>query len=545
MKWRIRDIIDLEYFLYKDGISQSSEEEQLLFQRDRKIYLNSVMPRVKEGETPKRQFIIQTWLDRRREKEAAGKNTVFPGESYENLYSSFRIFFVLAGFVIGAAAGLSFLIYTGNRPLNVFVYLAVFVVSQILFLLLMVVLSLIRLKKRSFLSASPLYKVISKNMLRILLSVRKQVSEKMTADQRNRMGSVQGIIMSRCRSYGFLFVVPVFILTQLFGIGLNMGLLAATLFKIVTADVAFGWQSTLQLSPDAVHSMVQNIAIPWSWLVADGLAFPSLAQIEGSRIILKEGIYHLSTPDLVSWWPFLCLSVLFYGLFPRFFLFVGAVAVQRKLFWALDFKQGVYEQLLLRMTTPRVTTHGRTSETPADDTKETEKDNSGIEEADQDQINKDQLDQDQTAKDETITGKSLLVMIPDDIFDACSREEVASIVKNRFVAAVQEVIRINEDYETDLEILSSLKSRDWIAQSGVLVIHEAWQPPIMEYITFIKNLRQAIGVEPSIRIGLIGKPLTNTIFTQVKDENRKIWDQKITAIGDPSIFTMRLVNNAS
>ena len=53
-------------------------------------------------------------------------------------------------------------------------------------------------------------------MVRLLLSAGKTVSAKMTADQRNRVESAQGIIMSKGRTYGFLFVVPVFILTQLF-----------------------------------------------------------------------------------------------------------------------------------------------------------------------------------------------------------------------------------------------------------------------------------------------------------------------------------------
>jgi hypothetical protein len=185
------------------------------------------------------------------------------------------------------------------------------------------------------------------------------VEEKLSADRRLRAEHAVGAIIGKSRTYGLLFFLPVFILTQLLAMGFNLGLLAATLFKVVTSDIAFGWQSTIQLSPTAVHSLARAIAAPWSWALEGDAAFPSLAQIEGSRIILKEGIYHLSTPDLVSWWPFLCLAVLVYGLLPRLLLFLGAIAVQRRFLGSLDFRQGACEQLLMRMTTPLVSTRGR------------------------------------------------------------------------------------------------------------------------------------------------------------------------------------------
>ena len=527
-KWHIGDIIDLEYFFHRDAVSQSAEDQQYLHERDRTIFLDSVRPGLKEGETPDRQFIIRTWLNRRREEEA-GADAVLPGEGFTNLYSSFKVLFVLAGLFTGAGAGLSFLAYSGARPINVFVYLSVFVFSQILLLLLLLFLSMYRLQKRSFPSASPLYKMIGRFMLRMVLWAGKRLSGKLGADRRSRVEASLGLIMSKGSTYGVLFFLPVFILTQLFAVGFNLGLLAATLFKVITADIAFGWQSTLQLSPGAVHALVQKIALPWSWLVPAYPAFPTLAQIEGSRIILKEGIYHLSTPDLASWWPFLCFSVLFYGLLPRLLFFLAGVAAQRRHLGALDFRQGTYEQLLLRMTTPSVSTRGLSVEAAAA-AKAPDPVYSG---------------KDQAAADDRRIGRNLLVMIPDDISAACSRAEIESAVKNRFVCDITEIVRINEDSEADTEILASLKNNRQLAEADILLIQEAWQPPILEYINFIKNLRQAAGPDPCIRIGLIGRPVADTIFTPVKDVNLKIWTRKITAIGDPCIYAVALVYNAS
>ena len=48
--------------------------------------------------------------------------------------------------------------------------------------------------------------------------------------------------------------------------------------------------------------------MPWAWLLPADLAYPSLAQVEGSHMVLKEGIYHLATGDLVA------MVALFYAL---------------------------------------------------------------------------------------------------------------------------------------------------------------------------------------------------------------------------------------
>ena len=79
--------------------------------------------------------------------------------------------------------------------------------------------------------------------------------------------------------------------------------------QVVTADIAFGWQSTIQFSSDAVYTFVKIFSLPWSWIEPLSIVNPTYAQIQGSRMVLKDGIYHLATPDLVSWWPFLLLSV--------------------------------------------------------------------------------------------------------------------------------------------------------------------------------------------------------------------------------------------
>ena len=528
MKWHSRDIIDLEYFLHQDEAFSSPGDQELVHERDRKIFLDFVMTGAGTAAAPDRQFSIKTWLNRRREA-AKSKNEVLPGEHFASLYRSLRTLFAAAGLALGAAAGASFLTYTGDSPVNVFVYLALFVASQLLFLLFLFGLYLYRLWTNPFPAASPLYTLIGRAILRLLLSARYRISRTLTAEQRLQTEAMLGTIISKSRTYGSLFFLPIFILTQLFAIGLNLGLLGATLFKVITADIAFGWQSTLQLSPSAVHLLAQKIAWPWSWAVAGDAAFPTLAQVEGSRIILKEGISRLATPDLVSWWPFLCLAVLVYGLLPRLLLLLGAAISLRKRLNGLDFRQGIYEQLLLRMTTPLVTTRGQSVAEHGAAATESVPYPPG-----------------QAQKGAPAgTAMKLLVLIPDEIHDACSPEEIETVVNRSGRYDIEKIIRTGQDYATDKAMLASLQNREGAAETDILLIQEAWQPPIMEYIDFISQLRQAVGEAPCIRIGLIGKPRPDTIFTPVAEEDRTIWSRKITALGDPCISCEGLVTNAS
>lgn len=525
VKWRLGDIIDLEYFLHRDAATEAAGQEEELHRRDRTVFLESIRPESGEGEID-RQSAIRGWLAwRRKEETAMPGREMLPGQGAEGVYGSFRKLFLLAGLLLGAVLAGSYLAYTGERPVNVFVFLAAFVFSQLLLLLALVILSLYRQTRRSLLPSSPLYLLISRSIVRLVLKARQQVSRRMSAEQRQQAEAALGVIVGRTRTHGLLFALPVFILTQLFAIGFNLGVLAATLFKVVTADIAFGWQSTIQLSPGAVHSLAADFALPWSWALPAGIAFPTPAQVEGSRIILKEGIQGLATPALVSWWPFLCLAVLVYGLLPRLILFLLATGMQHRALRKLDFRQARYEQLLLRMTTPLVSSHSRS----VDEAGEREE----------------EFAQSLATAGSVTGGRDLIVMVPQEIQDSCSREELETVLRQGEIHTVREIIRLPSEYDASRKLLADLQEREWNGLADILIIQEGWQPPIMEYIDFLRQLRKTVGETPCIRIALIGKPRPETVFTPVKDENRKIWGRKIAALGDPCMFSGALVADAS
>ncbi|RJX24580.1 MAG: DUF2868 domain-containing protein [Desulfobulbus sp.] len=526
MKWRIWDIIDLEFLLHRDAAA-APEEQARFHARDRTIFLNAAGPATGPESAADRRSLLKAWLNHGR-ASAQTAAAVLPGETAAGIYALLRIAFPVAGLLIGGAAALSFLSYTGDRPVNVFAYLTLFVASQLLFLLFLLGLSLYRLARRSRLADSPLYSLIARTILRLILSARHRVGEKLGAAQRLAAQAAMGTIISKGRAYGPLMTLPIVLLTQLFGVGLNLGLLGATLFKVATADIAFGWQSTLRLSPAAVHTLAEKIALPWSWAVGGEAALPTLTQVEGSRIILKEGIAHLATPDLASWWPFLCLAVLIYGLLPRLLLFLGVALSLRRRLDALDFRQGSHEQLLLRMSTPLVSTRGQRVDEPAA--------------AAPDQAAPRPARERENA---SAPARRLLVLIPDELFTATSREEIEAAANRSGRYRIAEILRTGLDYDADRDLLAALPNRAAIAETDLLLIQEAWQPPILEQLDFLRELRRAVGPAACIRIGLIGKPKPDTIFTPAADEQRRVWLQKTAGLGDPCLLCEGLVHHAS
>jgi hypothetical protein len=74
------------------------------------------------------------------------------------------------------------------------------------------------------------------------------------------------------------------------------------------------------VQPSTIHGIAHLIALPWSWLFGDGVGVPTLEQVAGTRINLKDPLFLLSAEHLRSWRWFLVLSVFTYGLVPRLVL---------------------------------------------------------------------------------------------------------------------------------------------------------------------------------------------------------------------------------
>ncbi|MEN8140007.1 MAG: DUF2868 domain-containing protein [Thermodesulfobacteriota bacterium] len=541
-EWSYSELIDLEYFLALDRDDDPAHQAQLR-RRDRDFFLANFpdpdssppgrpVPTRPEASPagddqrhcpgPEEQKILKGWLGFRAGEELRDGN-ILPGRLFAEVYRLALFAALLAGGLSGIVMAAALLSYSGIRPVNVFVYLFCFVILQ-LFLLLLLPLSLAHanwsgpsgLKRHPFPLLSGLFASL---LLKLFRRGCRSFKGSFSGSRRQSLEEIIGLLKGANRVYGRLFIWPAVIIGQLFGLMFQLGVILATLFQVLTRDLAFGWQSTLQLSDAAVFSFVRGVALPWSWLFGPGSGYPDLGQVTGSRIVLKDGIAGLLTADLSAWWPFLCLTVFFYALLPRILLLAGSRFFEQGDLRGLRLNHGKVASLLQRMRTPRLATAGRGPGRGKAERLEPAGPEPLPEEA-------------APPADSGPAAAGVTVLIPDDLFKQCRGPAydhfleiiTGSLEKNRH--------RFGVDLDSDARLIAQLREEGVSGQPGVVILAEAWLPPITDTLDFLGRLRQALGDGVALLVGLVGKP-EETIFTPPAATDLAIWRRRLNSLADP------------
>lgn len=504
--WRTSDLIDLEYFL---NLSRHEPDSSARCDRDR--YLKEFSAVLNDRGGLSRRSVFKWWLDMKRSGTEV-KN--LPGDVFKEGYKIFTWLFFISGALTGSGLGVSLLAYDGNTPVNVATWLGFTTMTQAVLLFILMaggLLKLLNLVRGNF---SILYTLAGTLFLKSVRNMKILSTQKTPAGLRDELGAALGMLGHGKKIYGSVFYWPVFIMMQLFGVGFNMGVLISTSLTVIGSDIAFGWQSTVQVSSQMLYAIVKTVSLPWTWFTGS-YAYPSLAQIEGSRMVLKDGMSDLITFDLAAWWPFLCFTLLFYGLLPRLVLLGLGFIAQRRALDRLDFSHNDCDRLVQRLQIPAVNSVG--------------------EQSDRSDVTAAGLENDSSERlDVPFSGsKEIFALVPDDLFDAFSKKNLETIVQKKLGCKLSGLKRIGLDFESDLDSLEIFSTRQPESIRAVMVLQEAWQPPIREFLYFMKKIRECIGKKSPLIVGLIGKPRTETIFTPVGSTDWDIWNMKITALGDP------------
>ena len=132
------------------------------------------------------------------------------------------------------------------------------------------------------------------------------------------------------------------------------------------------------------------------------------------------------------------------------------------------------------------------------------------------------------------------------------------MIISKNLGPIRRSYRIGEDEELDQVVFDELsRLREDNASPNVLILQEAWQPPIKESLLFIAGLRKVLDTSSSIRVGLIGRPRQpigrlrppigrlrpDNFFTPVKEEEWTVWHRKLKALEDPYLGLLRLVGH--
>lgn len=519
--WQIRDLIDLEYFLGRKFDESTGETASDDVDFDRRAYRSFPDQSVPADTTEQRRRLIRHWLEERRkyEKKGARIPPALPGEAFSETMRLMRLLLAATAFVFGAGLTWGLLSYTGREPVNVFTCLWVLVAPQVI-LLLILLLSAVFYQIRKDGSFKLVYPLLTAILHGMMQRIGRFAAKKMDAGRADRIREVHALLGKTRTVYGSVFFWPVFLLAQGFALFFNAGILGAMFLKVAITDLAFGWQTTLQVSQESVLQFVETVALPWAWLFSPPVSHPTLEQIAGSRMILKDGIFHLATADLASWWPFIFLAVLFYGFLPRLLLAGAGFILKRRAIQAIGFNHGACDRLIMRMKTPRVETKSAPYQAKgADETGGAPWENGP-----------------ERAKG---AGTPAIVVVPAEIHEMLKGARLDKTLADTLGMHTAAVIPAEMDVASDSRRLRDalLEKQDADASIRIVVFQEAWQPPIKENMAWIKALRAAAGGTGGMVIALIGEPGRDTGFTPPSTTDRKIWEQAVNLMKDPYVRT--------
>lgn len=505
--WTHADLIDLEYCLNRDRQTAPAD----LHRRDRQIYLEFTS----RGAARSREALIYQWLGAR--KRQLFDDGVSPGRTVSLGFRQLSFLIILTASIIGLISGLAFFSYSGSTPVNVLNFLFIFIFSQLLMLILLVLAAGVRLLGVELIPAPVVsfYGLLSSWLLRRL----SKFSERLPAEQVDAFAQFEGILKKNRSVYAKVFYWPLFRLSQQAMIGFNAGLLIATSFRILTSDIAFGWQSTIQFSTDFIYRAAAILALPWSWFVPSDYAHPSVEQIEGSRIILKDGIYHLQTQDLISWWPFLVLCMLFYGIVVRLFMLFISRAGQYRAMRKLKLNRPVLLQLSQRLTTPVMSNQAEPSAaSPAPQF---------------------QPQADFRAAAAPSEALEALLLIPADIADHYDTAKMKQTLENSGLSVIDERL-VQERDEADQRLFEEITAYDWPDGAGIVMVMESWMPPIQETLKLMQSIRTAAGAQLPVFVLLLGPQSAEAVVAPAAAVDRQVWQQKLDTLGDPYLSLLDL-----
>ena len=496
-KWDLFALADLEYFAAK------STEASDIRSRDRAFYLKAFAGE-KEVSRPR---LLLLWVEHQRDLfKKNHPHLLLPGTIFREIHTLVRRFLLIVGIAAGSGAAASVLIYSGRFPVNVAVFFSVTVMLPYLFFLV-AALTRFFTSSGTWAGHGLLAALVRWSLRKFHYFSQKGLSEK----HRMRIQAAVGAFFKGKGIYGSTGFWTLFSLTQRFSIGYGIGAFSVSVLRVFFSDLAFGWQSTLRLSAAAVHRIVTWLAIPWASFLPPDLAHPTLEQIEGSRMVLKEGLSHLQSGDLAAWWPFLVLCILVYGVIPRILLLAMSSFFINRSVSNLDFNQSSLQPIFDRMAGPVVTTTVKTRREPVEQMRSPEPDDNPP----------------------LPSFGAVLAVVPEEIL---SDELAAALEEGRGCppgSKLGGLVRIADDFGDERTALEELRQTTC---NEILLIMEAWRPPIDETLDFISAACDAVGEKIRVRVGLLGKPMGPGIYDSVNPRDLQVWKSRVASLGDSRIF---------
>lgn len=504
--WSFEDLVDFEYAIRLE----SNDSTDRIEKRDRKV-----LERLEEdvqGSLNNRD-LLKTWLDL--VKASLFPKTWNPGELTDrtiNLVS--KIAFAIA-LMMGLTLAAGFFSYEGSEPVNVSAYVGVFVIFQLALAAISLLLILLLRWATNAFDCFLGIRILSPLFFHLAGSLIRYGASRMDSTHRSVVKDVSGDLKSVWVIYRAFLQTKIFAHFQTWAIGFNLGVIGATILIVLFSDRAFGWQTTLQVDAEWLHHLVRLTSLPWSWFAGEGVGFPSLSEIEGSRIILKDGIRSLNSEDLVSWWPYLVLGTIVYGLLPRLVFYVWGRMASRHCLNRLSFSHAEANRIVERI---------RGRDVGFDSS------------ADRMAILADSTvsaDANEISKKGSVPGEGAVCLLVSDYHQDLPVDLVREELSRKLRLRVDdlEIIPIGAENQMDPESLSlSLDSKD---HANMFMVFASWMPPIEEIKQLILAVRRKLGSNRLLYIQLLGPRESEKRLHGPKEQEVLMWKTFIRRLGDP------------
>jgi hypothetical protein len=415
------------------------------------------------------------------------------GAHLERMRAAVAAIMALLGAVLGTSVALAAFQYDGSQPVNVVRLIALLVVVPTLFL----VVSLLLLPGRVPVLRGLQDLIAPLNPGALALAVFRRLARSSpelasTFDWRAGRSSTARFAKWQLMRW-----------SQVAAVGFNVAALATAALLVTFTDLAFRWSTTLDPDPQFVTRIVHAIAWPWHAFLPS--AVPSADLIAESQFFRLDSGAVATGRALAGWWPFTLLTIVTYGLIPRLVLFAIAGARLRAAERALLLDDARVTALLDRMASPAVETaaaeHGETAATPAAD----------------------------AAEYHEATGRARAI-----IWEGCSSAAAARAhARGRLRLELDTVVEAggSRTLGADRQALDAIGSTE---PGTVVVFTPAWEPPLLELLDFLGELRRRVGPEHSIVVAPVADVADEArAVTAVEHET---WTRAVGRLRDPKLY---------
>jgi len=557
----LAELIDFELALADDD----EREPEDLAARDERLARAVAEPWLtRERSSGSDRGVLRRWLVAR-----SGGRTPTPGTRVAEWVELTAVLLFVAGGLTGALTIGGWLLQGTGTPINIAVFWPAVIGSQLLLLLLVSLLGCL-LRVVRWLPGARAIERITSALSAALPWLTLRILARTTGGTRAEAERLLGGLRAIDRLYRPLRIWLMLSLTQGFAIGFNLGAVIAFVALPSIDDPAFGWRSRL-LDPHQIHRAAIAVALPWSsWLpravptysdvlatryssvsprYLEGAASPPTSMPRSSSESAAESESRStsdsgstsesgSTPESGAayeaprerevapssaaetanalgasspwgiWWPFLCASLVTYGLLPRLTLWLLSRAMLYRTLARCPRSHAGSSRLLQRLERLAVDTRAGAPELVA------ERNPSPA-----------------LASDGPDAARPLHLLCWDGIPLSAADLARALEATGFSVASASRVGAV--DFAADRDALDELRDLDRETVQ-VCVVVEAWEPPVGDYMDFLEDVRRRLGPERPIFVLLFptSRPGESTAPERLKTYTDQ-WNLQLRSLGDP------------